>query len=115
MSDDPIHDYDISDNVLAILTPDEERRLRANAAMRAPLYLLRISVSFATIDIALEELKARARPLADIITYLPTMGGTSEDEIELDVLFASPVDAAHLRQALCVGGASLRGVPHRDY
>ena len=43
----------------------------------------------ATIDQALDDLKARAKPHGEIITYLPTGAGADADSIELDILMAS--------------------------
>jgi two-component system chemotaxis sensor kinase CheA len=53
-----------------------------------------VRFSLATIDSALDELKAKARPHGEIITYLPTGSGGDIDTIELEILMASrePVD-----------------------
>ena len=77
-----------------------ERARRAHRVRRAPpahrtspqgmpLYRLRVSFALSSIDTALEDLKARARPLAELITYLPSLGGGDDDLIELEVLLAS--------------------------
>src|SRR4051812_2629042 len=78
---DVLRDYELGDSVLSVLTEYEEHRLRQNVAQGLPLYRLRVSFGLASIDTALEELKSRARSLAELITYLPSMGGGDEDVI----------------------------------
>ncbi len=110
---DAIHEYDLSENVLSVLTEYEEHRLRTNIAQGVRLYRLSVSFALSSIDTALEELKARARSLAELITYLPSMGGGNDDVIELEVLLASRADVAHLREVLCTADATLEPVPRR--
>ncbi|MDB4986263.1 MAG: CheA signal transduction histidine kinase [Myxococcaceae bacterium] len=110
---DQLRDYELGDSVLSVLTEYEEHRLRQNVAQGLPLYRLRVSFGLASIDTALEELKSRARSLAELITYLPSMGGGDEDVIDLEVLLASASDIEALREALCTGSAVLEAVPRR--
>ena len=58
------------------------------------LYRLRVQFQLATIDQALDELKAIAKPHGEIITYLPTGAGADADSIELDILMASSATPA---------------------
>ena len=97
-----LDDYELDESVLAVLTEYEEHRLRTNMSQGVPLYRLRVRFSLTTIDSNLEELKERAKDLAEIITYLPSIGGGDGDELDLDVLLASETDAADLRVALAV-------------
>jgi len=110
---DAIHEYELSDNVLSVLTEYEEHRLRTNIAQGVSLYRLSVSFALASIDTALEELKSRARSLAELITYLPSMGGGNDDLIELEVLLASRADISQLREVLCNDDAKLEAVPRR--
>jgi two-component system, chemotaxis family, sensor kinase CheA len=96
--------YAIDEGVLSVLTEYEEHRLRTNIEQGVPLYRLRVRLGLTSIDTDLEDLKARAKPLAEIITYLPSMDGGDDDAIELEVLLASRVSEAELREALG-GGA----------
>ncbi len=88
--------------VLSVLTEYEEHRLKTNIEQAVPLFRLRVKFSLASIDSDLEELKARAKPVAEIITYLPSMEGDDDDAIELEVLLASRVGLAELRDALAI-------------
>ena len=56
--------------------------------------------SLASIDSALEEVKSRAKPHGEIITYLPTGSAGDIDSIELEILIASKVAVDVLRTAL---------------
>ena len=92
--------YDLDPGLFGVLTEYEEHRLRSNIQQGLSLYRIRVRFSLSTIDSALDELKASARPHGEIITYLPTGAGADVDTIELEILMAgrSPLD--ELRQAL---------------
>ena len=92
--------YDLDAGLLSVLTEYEEHRLRTNIEQGVPLYRLRLKLSLSSIDSDLEDLKLRAKPLAEIITYLPSMEGGDDDAIDLEVLLASRVELAELRDAL---------------
>jgi two-component system chemotaxis sensor kinase CheA len=92
--------YDLDTGVLSVLTEYEEHRLRTNIEQNVPLYRLRVRFSLASIDSDLEDLKARAKPIAEIITYLPSMDGGDDDAIDLEVLLASRVPLEQLREVL---------------
>ena len=99
-----LEQLDLDESVLAVLTEYEEHRLRTNVQQGTPLYRLRVRFSLTTIDSNLEELKERAKAIAEIITYLPSVGGGDGDEIDLDVLLASNSTPAELAESL-VGAA----------
>ena len=110
---DVLREFELNDSVLSVLTEYEEHRLRQNIAQGFALYRLRVSFALSSIDTALEDLKARARPLGEIITYLPSLGGGTDDMIELEVLLASRSEVQQLREALCNDDAELEVVPRR--
>src|SRR5262249_15264261 len=95
-----IAQYEIDPALLGVLTEYEEHRLRTNIQAGLFLYRIRVQFSLATIDSALDDLKARARPLGEIITYLPTGAGGDIDTIELEILIASQHPISELRSAL---------------
>jgi two-component system chemotaxis sensor kinase CheA len=107
----PLEAYAIDPGVLAVLTEYEEHRLRTNVEQGVPLYRLMVRFSLTSIDTALEDMKARAKPLAEIITYLPSMGEADGDSIDLDVLLASRAPLARLREVLGADEGSLKPVP----
>ena len=108
---DPLSEYDIDPGVMAVLTEYEEHRLRTNLQQGLTLYRLHVRFSLASIYTLLEDLKRRAKPVAEIITYLPSMDGGDGDHIELDVLLASGVSAQHLGEVLDAREDALRVVP----
>jgi len=97
-SADPLAGYDLDPNMLSVLTEYEEHRLRTNAEQRVPLYRLRVRFALSSIDTDLEGLKSRLKPVAEIITYLPSVEGSGDDALELEVLIASSTVLAELRQ-----------------
>lgn len=105
--------YELDPSLLAVLTEYEEHRLRANIAQGLRLYKLRVQFQLATIDQALDELKAMAKPHGEIITYLPTGAGADADSIELDILMASASTMAELRQAITLVGLDLEEIARR--
>lgn len=111
---DALTEFDLGESVLSVLTEYEEHRLRSNIEQGVSLYRLRVSFALSSIDTALEDLKARARPIAELITYLPSMGGGDDDRIELEVLLASKSDPDELKDVICTDDtAQLEAVPRR--
>ncbi len=92
--------YDLDPNLLGVLTEYEEHRLRTNIQAGLSLYRIRAQFSLASIDSALEEVKSRAKPHGEIITYLPTGAAGDIDSIDLEILIASKVAIEVLRTAL---------------
>jgi two-component system, chemotaxis family, sensor kinase CheA len=105
--------YDLDPGLLGVLTEYEEHRLRSNIQEGLGLYKIRVRFSLTTIDTALDQLKANARPLGEIITYLPTGAGADADTIELEILMASRVSVGHLRGAIKGPGVVIEEVQRR--
>ena len=95
-----VSQYDLDPGLLGVLTEYEEHRLRTNIQQGQALYRIRVRFSLATIDSALDDLKAKARPHGEIITYLPTGSGADIDTIELEILLASRASVQLLRSAV---------------
>ncbi|NOY94541.1 MAG: chemotaxis protein CheA [Deltaproteobacteria bacterium] len=110
-----LEDYALDSSVLSVLTEYEEHRLRTNIEQGVTLFRLLVRFSLATIDSSLEELKTRAKPLAEIITYLPSMGGGGGEDIDLEVLLASRASLDELREALGDQGEQLSAVERRTH
>ncbi|HEX4448543.1 MAG TPA: chemotaxis protein CheA [Polyangiaceae bacterium] len=106
--------YDLDPGLLGVLTEYEEHRLRANIHDGLGLYRLRVRFSLTTIDTALDELKANARPFGEIITYLPTGAGADTDTIELEILMASRVSVGQLRGAIKLPNVAIEEVQRRS-
>ena len=96
-ANDPLAAYDIGEDVLGVLTEYEEHRLRSNAEQKIPLHRLRVRFLLSSIDSDLESVKRRLKPVAEIITYLPSIEGSGDDAIELEVLLASRASISELR------------------
>ncbi len=107
----PFGQYDLDPGLLAVLTEYEEHRLRTNIAQGLALFRLRVVFALATIDQALDDLKSLAKPMGEIITYLPTGSGADADSIELDILIASRAGAEDLVRALAGKGVSVEEIP----
>ena len=95
-----VAEYDLDPGLLGVLTEYEEHRLRSNIQDGLALYRIRVRFSLMTIDTALDELKASAKPHGEIITYLPTGAGSDPDAIELEILMASRASLTLLRGAI---------------
>ena len=96
-----------------MLTEYEEHRLRANIAAGTPLYRVRARFPLTSIDKGLDELKLRAKPLGEIITYLPTGSSGDDDSLELDILFASNAPIEQLRLRVDAPGVNISSIPKR--
>ncbi|MGB1017006.1 MAG: Hpt domain-containing protein, partial [Nannocystaceae bacterium] len=82
----------IGDSILGVLTEYEEHRLREN--LRAGRNLFRVHAAFdiLAIDVGIETLKDKLKAHGEVITYLPSVDGSSDDSIELDILVGSDAD-----------------------
>jgi two-component system chemotaxis sensor kinase CheA len=109
----PAGAYELDPSLLAVLTEYEEHRLRTNIAQGLRLYRLRVQFQLATIDQALDDLKAGAKPHGEIITYLPTGAGADAESIELDILMASAVELGDLRASLGGRGVDIEEIARR--
>ena len=94
---DPLDKYEIDPAVLSVLTEYEEHRLRACIREGLRLYRLRAAFELSAIDDSIERLRDDTQDDAEIITYLPSMEGGNEDEIELVVLIASLLTEQELK------------------
>jgi two-component system chemotaxis sensor kinase CheA len=106
--------YDLDPSLFGVLTEYEEHRLRTSIEQGFKLYRIRVRFSLATIDTALDELKASAKPHGEIITYLPTGSGADVDTIELEILLASRASVELLRGAITGPGVSIEEVRRRS-
>lgn len=113
-ADNTLADYEIDPGVLAVLTEYEEHRLRSSLQQGLRLYRLRVLLKLMTIDEELENLKSRAKPFGEIITYLPTGEGTDADSIELDILMVSSATLDQLRAELGDVTAEITELPRRS-
>jgi two-component system chemotaxis sensor kinase CheA len=109
----PAARYELDPGLLAVLTEYEEHRLRTNIEQGQSLFRLRVTFELSTIDEALNNLKVRAKPHGEIITYLPTGEGADADSIELDILMASQATLDVLRQLLGNEHTKIEEVPRK--
>ena len=86
--------------ILSVLSEYEEHRLRENLASGRTLYRVHAAFELADIDVGLEELKTRLKPVGEVITYLPTPESGDSEKIELDVIVASDAPAAAVIEAV---------------
>ncbi|HEV3189975.1 MAG TPA: Hpt domain-containing protein, partial [Polyangiaceae bacterium] len=105
--------YDLDPGLFGVLTEYEEHRLRTTIQQGLHLHRIRVRFSLATIDSALDELKAAVRPHGEIITYLPTGSGTDAETIDLEILMASAEAPDRLRTAIQGPNVSIDEVPRR--
>jgi len=105
--------YELDPGVLGVLTEYEEHRLRVNLQAQNRLYRLRVAFPLATIDTALDELKAKARPQGEIITYLPVGDGGDPDAVELEILLASKVAERDIMASLAAPNVAIEEVKKR--
>lgn len=104
-------DFDTS--LLSVLTEYEEHRLRISVAAGLELFKVRVRFDLATIDKDLEEIKSKAKPLGEVITYLPTGEMASPDAIELDLLLACGSSLQELNEVLGGPNTSIEAIQRR--
>ena len=106
--------YELDPGLLSVLTEYEEHRLRTNLQAGLSLYRMRVQFQLATIDSALDDLKAKTRPHGEIITFLPTGEGGDAESVELEILVASRANLGVLSGAVAGPNITVEEVRRRD-
>jgi two-component system, chemotaxis family, sensor kinase CheA len=106
-----LENFEIDQSLLAVLTEYEEHRLLVSVKQGLELFLVRVQFELATLDKALTEIKDRAKPFGEVITYLPAGEAASPDLIELDLLLASGAEHGAIEAALSSERISVRQIP----
>ncbi len=106
--------YELDPGLLGVLTEYEEHRLRTNLQAGLSLYRMRVQFQLATIDSALDELKAKTRPHGEIITFLPTGEGGDAESVELEILVASREGLSVLGAAVAAPNVTIEEVRRRE-
>jgi two-component system, chemotaxis family, sensor kinase CheA len=105
--------FAIDPGLLAVLTEYEEHRLVVSIRQGLGLYLVRIQFELATLDKALTDIKERAKPLGEVITYLPAGDADSPEFIRLDLLLATGAEEQALIDTLGGPQVDIRAIPRR--
>lgn len=90
----------VGEHILSVLTEYEEHRLRENLKAGRNLYRVHAKFDILQIDVGLEQLKDRMKTFGEVITYLPSADGSSDDAIELDILLGSKASLGEINAAL---------------
>jgi two-component system chemotaxis sensor kinase CheA len=106
--------YELDPGLLGVLTEYEEHRLRTNLQAGLALFRMRVQFQLATIDSALDDLKAKTRPHGEIITFLPTGEGGDAESVELEILVASRSMLSDLRGAITGPNITIEEVRRRE-
>jgi two-component system, chemotaxis family, sensor kinase CheA len=108
-----LESFEIDQSLLAVLTEYEEHRLLVSVKQGLELFLVRVQFELATLDTALTEIKDRAKPIGEVITYLPAGEAASPELIELDLLLASGAELSAIVDALASERISVRQIPRQ--
>ncbi len=90
----------IGEAILGVLTEYEEHRLRENLKAGRNLYRVHAAFDILAIDVGIEALKEKLKAHGEVITYLPSVDGSSDDSIELDILVGSDIDFQHMSEVV---------------
>ncbi|MBK9753815.1 MAG: chemotaxis protein CheA [Nannocystis sp.] len=97
----------VGEAILSVLTEYEEHRLRENIRSGRGLFRVHAKFDILAIDVGIEQLKDKMKLYGEVITYLPSADGSSDDAIELDILLGSKSSLAELSSALAVGDVTV--------
>jgi two-component system, chemotaxis family, sensor kinase CheA len=113
ITEDLLAALDLDPALLGVLTEYEEHRLRTTINGGLHLFRARAIFALATIDTDLENFKLAARPLAEIITYLPMGDGGDPDSVALEILLTSDHEDEEMRAALASDNVHIARVENR--
>jgi two-component system chemotaxis sensor kinase CheA len=91
--------YELDPAILGVLTEYEEHRLKESVKAGKGLFRIKVAFDLAAIESGLESLKARIKPVGEVLSYLPSPEMRSDNTIELDVLVASGAELEAVAQA----------------
>ncbi|MBL9106119.1 MAG: chemotaxis protein CheA [Myxococcales bacterium] len=97
----------VGEAILGVLTEYEEHRLRENIRSGRNLYRVHAKFDILAIDVGIEQLKDKMKAYGEVITYLPSADGSSDDAIELDILLGSKGSFTEISTALGVGDVTV--------
>ena len=97
----------VGEAILSVLTEYEEHRLRENIRSGRNLFRVHAKFDILAIDVGIEQLKDKMKAYGEVITYLPSADGSSDDAIELDILLGSKGSFTEISAALGVGDVSV--------
>ncbi|MGZ3442354.1 MAG: chemotaxis protein CheA, partial [Polyangia bacterium] len=103
--------WELDASLLSVLTEYEEHRLRENIKSGKQLYRIHAAFDLMTIDKGLDELKARLKPIGEVITYLPSSEAASDQQIELDVILGAQAELRAVQEAVAGTGAVVALLP----
>ncbi len=106
-----LSDFQLDPAILSVLTEYEEHRLRENVKAGRSLYRIHASFDLMVIDKGLEDLKARLKPVGEVITYLPSAEGGAENRIDLDVVLGASALPREVEAALVGLDVAVHEVP----
>lgn len=90
----------LDDSILSVLTEYEEHRLRENVRLQRTIFRVHASFDLLAIDVGIEALKSKLKNYGEVITYLPSADGSSDDRIELDILVGSKRPIADVAEGI---------------
>jgi two-component system chemotaxis sensor kinase CheA len=109
----PFGGYELDASMLSVLTEYEEHRLHENIKAGRALYRIHAAFDLMTIDKGLDQLKARLKPVGEVITYLPSAEAANDQQIELDVILGASRPIEDVRQAVEEAGATVIALPRK--
>ena len=96
---DPIQTLSLDPAVLNVLTEYEEHRLRDNLEKGRHILLVKVALALASFDQELGEISDLLKNSGEIVSTLPCAGDIS-DKIAFQILVATPLSHAELREKL---------------
>lgn len=87
-------------DILEVLTEYEEHRLNVNLQRSMTLCFIRTAFSLDSIDVELDSVKKKLKPVGEIITYLPSSDATDPDKLAINIIIALHSTVADLQEAL---------------
>lgn len=104
----------LDETIGAVLTEYEEHRLRENVRQNKTVYRVHASFAIMEIDTGIDALKARLKPLGEVITYLPSAESSNEDCLELDIILGSMASMQALRDSVADSQVEIEALSPRQ-
>jgi two-component system, chemotaxis family, sensor kinase CheA len=96
--------YDLGPEILGVLTEFEEHRLRTAIEAGLLLYRVAADIPLANIETVLEQLRAKVKPIGELITYLPVGEGSAPDAMAVEAWVATKASLSELQAVIAQHG-----------
>lgn len=110
---DGLEDIDLDKNILKVLTEYESHRLKENLRLGANIFEVNVGFNLETFDKDINQINSTISTFGEVITTLPSSGGSSDIGIEFKLIVGTKEDLNYITSVLSNTNAKIRALRHQ--